>query len=279
VKEQAAEFCRLARCHVVYDGIDPAAFLSQPVENPAALRTRYGIGESARVVASVGGIQRRKGQLDLIEAAPPLVREFPDLVFVLAGEAGDADYLAAVDARIAELGLEPHFRLIGFEPHIRNLFSLAEALVHPSHSEGFSLAILEAMVSGLPVVATRCGGPEEIVEENISGLLVPVQSPDELARALRRLLADPEAARTMGEAAAARARAFSLDATAREVEEVYRQALASVGNEEILALRALLADLVAYEVLILARRAARHAAAAGPPAGKPTAPRNPPGGN
>jgi glycosyltransferase involved in cell wall biosynthesis len=220
------------------------------------------------VVASVGGIQRRKGQLDLVEAAAPLLQEFPDLVFLLAGEAGDAEYAATLDERIAALGLGGHFRRIGFEPEVRNLFSLSEALVHPSHSEGFGLAILEAMAAGLPVVATRCGGPEEMVEEGVSGFLAPVQSPRELGEALRRLMADRNAARSMGEAAAARARAFTLEATARRTEEVYQSL--SAPSPEKKAWRARLADFVANEVLTRARLAA-----AAPPPGPPPSPHSP----
>ena len=223
VAAQAAAFCRTARLQVVYDGFDLDAFLTQSVEDRAVLLARYGIGESARVVACVGGIQRRKGQLDLVEAAALLVSDFPDLVFALAGEAGDAEYLATINARIAELGLERHIRRIGFEPNVRNLLSVSEALVHPSHSEGFGLAILEAMAAGLPVVATRCGGPEEIVEDGLSGFLVTPQSPRDLAEALRRLLSDPGKARGVGQAAAVRARDFSLEETARRTEEVYRE--------------------------------------------------------
>lgn len=274
VEEQAAAVCRLAGRHVIYDGFDLAAFLGRPVEERGALLARYGIPATARVVASVGGIQRRKGQLDLVEAAAPLARDFPDLVFALAGEAGDGEYLEALRARIAGLGLADHFRFIGFEPNVRNLLSVSEALVHPSHSEGFGLAILEAMAAGLPVVATRCGGPEEIVEDGVSGFLAPVANPRDLGGALRRLLADPDAARAMGRAAAVRARAFSLEATARRTEEVY-QGL-RVLPEEARALRARLADFVAAEVLTRSRSAA---ASAAPPAGPPPSPRNPPTGS
>lgn len=268
VEEQASEVCRLAGRHVIYDGFDLDAFLGRPVEERGALLARYGIPETARVVASVGGIQRRKGQLDLVEAAAPLARDFPALVFALAGEAGDAEYLEALRARIAELGLADHFRFVGFEPNVRNLLSVSEALVHPSHSEGFGLAILEAMATGLPVVATRCGGPEEIVADGVSGFLAPARSPHELGGALRRLLADPDAARAMGRAAAVRARDFSLEATARRTEEVYRGL--RVPPEEVRAPRARLADFVTDEVLTRSR-----AAATVPPAEPPPSPHSP----
>ena len=113
------------------------------------------------------------------------------------------------------------------------------------------------MAAGLPVVATRCGGPEEIVEDGVSGFLVSVQAPGELAEALRCLLADPQAARAMGQAAAARAGAFSLEEAARRTEEVYEESLASSARRpEVRALRDRLADFVAGEVLSRTRQAA-----------------------
>lgn len=279
VEEQAATVCRLAPRHVIYDGFDIDAFLARPVEDRETLLARYRIPEGSRVVASVGGIQRRKGQLDLVEAAAQLVSEFPDLVVALAGEAGDAEYLAAVEARTAEPGLRDHVRLIGFEPNLPNLFSISEVFVHPSHSEGFGLAILEAMAAGLPVVATRCGGPEEIVEDGVSGLLVPVRSPRELADALRRLLRDREAARGLGRTAAQRARAFSLEETGRRTGELYAELLASAGERTgERALRARLADFVAAEVLTRGRLAAA-AAEIAPPPGPPPSPRSPRSGS
>ncbi|HEX4495760.1 MAG TPA: glycosyltransferase family 4 protein [Thermoanaerobaculia bacterium] len=275
VAAQAATVCRLVSRQVIYDGFDLEAFLARPVESPAALRARYGFEPSDRVVACVGGIQRRKGQLDLIEAAAPLVREFPHLILALAGVAGDAEYLAALETRIAELGLERHVRRIGFEPSIRNLFSVSEALVHPSHSEGGGLAILEAMAVGLPVVATRCGGPEEIVEDGVSGLLVPVGNPQELGGAIRRLLADPEGARAMGRAAAGRARGFSPTAMARRTGEIY-EGLSPISGETR-ALRARLADFVMDELLTRAHQTV--GAAADPRSTPPPAPRTPPRGS
>lgn len=268
VRRQAAEVCRLVPLRVVYDGFDLDRFLARPAADPQAIRARYGLAETARVVACVGGIQRRKGQLDLVEAAALLAADFPGLVLVLAGAAGDAEYLAALQARIAALGLGDRFRFIGFEPEIRDLLAISTALVHPSHSEGLGLAILEAMAVGLPVVATRCGGPEEVVEDGVSGLLVPPQDPPALAAALRRVLEDPSAARRLGAAAAARVRAFSLEGPARAMERIYRDLLAAPVER-----RARIAASVADEVLNRARLAAA------PPTEPPPAPRTPPGGS
>jgi glycosyltransferase involved in cell wall biosynthesis len=265
VERQAAASCRLTGRRVVYDGFDLDRFLARPVEERGAVLARYGIAENARVVACVGGLQRRKGQLDLVEAAP-LLKDLPGPVFALAGAEADAEYVAVLKARIAELGLSNRFRLLGFEPEVRNLLSISEVLVHPSHSEGFGLAVLEGMAMGLPVVTTRCGGPEEIVEDGVSGLLVPPESPRDLAAALRRALAAPH---ELGRMAAERARAFSLESTARRMEEVYAGLEVPSGGKR--AIRSRLADFVTDEVLTRARLAA--------PAAPPPSPRSPRSGS
>ena len=273
VERQAAASCRLADRRVVYDGFDLDRFLTRPVEERGAVLARYGIAENARVVACVGGLQRRKGQLDLVEAAAPLAREFPDLVFALAGAEADAEYVETLKARIAGLGLGERFRFLGFEPEVRNLLSISEVLAHPSHSEGFGLAILEAMAMGLPVVATRCGGPEEIVEDGVSGVLVPPQNPRDLAEAIWKLLADPD--RSLGRQATERARAFSLESAARHMEEIYAGLAAPSAEKR--ATRSRLADLMEAEVLTRARLAVSAAGAL--PPGPPPSPRSPRSGS
>jgi glycosyltransferase involved in cell wall biosynthesis len=207
--------------------------------------------------------------LDLVEAGARLAPALPTIVFALAGAAGDAEYADALRARIAEAGLDRHFRLLGFQAEVQDLLSIAQALVHPSHSEGFGLAILEAMAAGLPVVATRSGGPEEIVEEGVSGLLVPVGDPPALAAALRRVLAEEDLAAALARGGRARAGAFTLAATARRTEEVYRELVESPADAR--ADRAACGRTLVEEVLTRARRAA----ATAPPAAPPPPPRSP----
>lgn len=279
VERQAAEHCRRAERRVVHDGLDVAAFLARPVEARAALLARYGIPEGARVVACVGGLQRRKGQLDLVEAAALLRDDVPDLVLALAGEASEPAYAAAIEARAAELGLAGRVLRVGFEPNVRNLFSVADALAHPSHSEGFGLALVEAMAAGLPVVATRCGGPDEIVEDGVSGLLVPVSEPAALAAALRRVLLDDGCARSLAEGAARRARQFDLRATGAALGDLYDTVLAAraAGRPDAARERRDRARAIAGEVIARGRAAARQAG--DPPAAPPRRPRSDRGGS
>jgi glycosyltransferase involved in cell wall biosynthesis len=95
-----------------------------------------------------------------------------------------------------------------------------------SHSEGFSLAAVEAMAAGLPVVATRCGGPETIVEHGVTGLLVPAGQPAELAHGLRRLSEDPVLRARLGSAArASAAERFTLARQVSRYQDLYLECL------------------------------------------------------
>ena len=261
VETQMASVCQRTHRQVIYDGYDFETFLNRPAPDRAAIRAAYGIPASARVIATVGGIQRRKGQLDLVEAAASLIGDFPDVIFAIAGEGTDVEFRARLDRRIADLGLQKHVRFVGFERDIFNLLSVSELLVHPSHSEGFGIAILEAMAVGLPVVATRCGGPEEMIDSGTSGLLVPVSDPAALGDAIRAVLADPAQGRRMGQGASRSIRAFSLENTARTTESAYHHVFEQYPRDPAFrALRQRLGDFAAGEVLHRARQASALAA-------------------
>jgi type III pantothenate kinase len=103
------------------------------------------------------------------------------------------------------------------------LFSSACIFVSSSRREPFSSANLEAMAAGRPIVATRVGGNLEMVEDEVSGLLVEPEDPDGLAKAIQRLLEDPLRADVMGQVARERAEAFSFDAMVDRYETLYRE--------------------------------------------------------
>ena len=104
-------------------------------------------------------------------------------------------------AMARELGLGHQVRFLGQVRNVRAVMEGAAIFILPSLTEGVSLTLLEAMASGLPVVATRVGGTPEVVVEGETGLLVPPSSPDELAQAILNLLQDSELRRQMGEKA------------------------------------------------------------------------------
>jgi glycosyltransferase involved in cell wall biosynthesis len=121
-------------------------------------------------------------------------------------------------------------RLLGERRDIPELLGAADVFVLPSRSEGLPVSVLEAMVAGLPVVASRVGGVPELVAEGETGLLVAPGNSDELAAALKRVLADRELRRRLGTAGRARVeQQFDLDSFRRAHVDLYYRELAREG--------------------------------------------------
>lgn len=189
----------------------------------AEARPALGLQPEDHVVASVGRLSQEKGHDLLLAAVHELAPRVPRLRVLIAGT-GPAR--AGLEQTVAEQGLERHVRLVGQIDDVDLLLSATDVFAFPSRREGTPFAMLEAMSSGLPVVATRFGGADEIIDSGTNGLLVPLDSAAELAQALAAMLSDPASARAMGARGRATAARFSeeamitrtlelLDATAR----------------------------------------------------------------
>ena len=254
VRRQTAPRVPHARVEVVYDGFDAEAFRRLPVTPDAEFRARHDIAPGARVAVSIGGIQRRKGLLDLVEAAALARRS--DIVFLLAGAESEPEFAATLKERIGARRLADRFRFLGFQENVRDVLAHADVLVHPSLSEGFGFTVIEAMAAGRPVVATRCGGPEEIVREGVTGRLVAPGDPPALAAAIDRVLEDPGRAAAMGEAGRRDVERFTLEATARRTQDL-DDAIAAGQEAPQTASRRAAAGPIADEVLRRGRAAAR----------------------
>jgi glycosyltransferase involved in cell wall biosynthesis len=154
--------------------------------------------------------------------------------------AGDGPLQGALVTRTRELGLEHRVRFLGHRSDVEVVLAALDTFVLSSVSEGLSNTILEAMATGLPVVATRVGGADELVVDGDTGLLVSPGAPREMAGALRRLATDGRARRAMGAAGRTRAESeFALSTMIERYENLYVDlaALESSGNAERSALQ------------------------------------------
>jgi glycosyltransferase-like protein len=193
---------------VIANGVDAERFAGGTADDVGRGRWRDRLG---RYVLSLGGIEPRKGTLDLLEAYALLRQRRPDVGFVLAG--GETlfdyrDYRAAFDRRAAELGVEP--QLLGVVAHdeLPSLVAEASALGFVSTQEGFGLAPLEALAAGVPVVARDLPVLREVLGEHVTYARTPLAIADALERGLDAP-PDPDGGR-------AHARGFSWDRCAAE---------------------------------------------------------------
>ncbi len=185
----------------------------------AARRVLSGL-EGRTIVGHLGELDHsHKGQGTIIEAARALEAARPELAFVLAGEGRDAARFRAQAAGLRNV------RFAGFVEDVGDYLAAFDLFVYPSLHEGLGSALLDAMAFGLPIIASRVGGIPEIVEDGVNGLLVPPGQPDELARALVRLLDDPALCASMSRANRARAADFTAARMADAYEAIYRSLL------------------------------------------------------
>ncbi len=219
----ARRFARLAaardKVHVVLNGVDLERF--GPGAGDPALRRALGLPPAGPVVGYVGRLERGKGPDVLLAAAEVLHARRPDVSFLFVGDGPLAGELAM---RSSRAGLAAAF--VGRRRDLAALLRLSAVLAVPSRQEAFGRVLVEAMASGIPVVAARVGGIPEVVTDGRTGLLVPPEDPPALARALELTLADADATRARVRAATADARArFSLEAHTAGVARVYEAVL------------------------------------------------------
>ena len=202
---------------VIYNGVDVAALESK--------RKRHSDDGSIRI-GSLGNIRPAKAYDRLLEAARIVIDQRPEVRFVIAGEGKGRSLYRRLEQQRRDLGLQDKVEFFGFVEDIPGFLSRLDLFLLTSSSEGFSIATIEAMAAGLPVVATRCGGPEEIIEDGVDGRLVEANDPSAIAGGLLELIDNPERARALAEKGQAKAReTFGMDRMIQRYEDLYREVL------------------------------------------------------
>lgn len=209
--------------HVVYHGIDYSAARRGAAARKHA-RTTLAIDENDFVIGTVGNFRLEKDQRTLVKAMGILRLSHPDVTLVMVGFGPlEGELRRQVDA----LGLADAIRFVGSRNDVLELMPAFDIFVLSSLYEGLGIALVEAMASGLPCVATAVGGVPEVFDDGVEGLLVSPQDPPALAAALGKLYDDSDLRSEMGIAAVERARQFDIRRAVRRTEQIYDQVLAA----------------------------------------------------
>lgn len=213
------ERCPLDRIVVIPNGIDLGRVTGEPAgERPS-------IPGTGPIVGTIGRLSWKKGQKDLVAAAAMVLARVPEARFVLVGDGPLGDELRR---QVVELGIADRVHFLGAVADGARLLPLLDVFVLPSHIEGMSNGLIEAMAAGRPIVATDAGGNAEVVLDGQTGFIVPPRNPLCLAEAVVTLLKDPERARAMSAAGRVRAREhFSDGLMVSRLEGLYRTLLAA----------------------------------------------------
>jgi len=178
---------------VIHNGIVAENYRREE-QAPGFLRKQFGIPDDAPLVGYVGRLSPEKGQADLLAAAAQLMPQIPELSIALVGDGPDRDCLKR---RAESLGIANRVIFTGHLQDVRPVFRDIDVLALTSHTEGFPNVVLEALCMETPVVANDVGGVREIIEDGVTGVLLPPRSPDDIAQGLARMLKAPEWARSL----------------------------------------------------------------------------------
>jgi len=208
---------------LIYNGIKTADY-QRP--HSTRLRRKYGWSEDEVVIGSLGNIRPAKGYDILLRAAALLVQRGRRFHFVIAGQCNTSLYDDLLQLR-KELGLEETVQFLGYIDDAAEFLSNVDVFLSSSISEGLPLSAIQAMVAELPIVATRCGGYEELVTDRENGWLVEIGNPQAIADALETLAANPELRAALAEKAKRHAIAtFDLEVMLAAYENTYDELLA-----------------------------------------------------
>jgi len=229
VSNATGRFCRALgvsdhKIVVIHNGIDLSKLNS--IASKASIRARLGIGSKPLIVTAIR-LVKRKGPGNLVAAFSKVLKSKPEVKLAIAGKGPE---YANLRAMIKKLGVENSVFMLGFLPHeqVLELMAAADVFVLPSMIEACPFALLEAMAAGAPAICTRAGGIQEIIEDGVNGLMVPLASDDALANAILRILNDRKLAKRLRTNGSTTVREkFSWERTAKQTLALYE----AVGEE------------------------------------------------
>jgi len=201
---------------IIPNGVDFAKFLNVRGSTPH-IRDEF-------VILSVGRLEKVKGHKYLIEAFVDVKREIPGARLVLVGDGSERGNL---EKQADELGMGEDIEFVGERAHdeLPDWYNRADIFVMPSLSEGFGIAIIEAMASGLPVVATRVGGILDIIEDGVTGFLVEPKNSIAIRDSAVKILQSSEMRKRISDNAGYCVLQYNWDTIAQKVSLIYRSVL------------------------------------------------------
>ena len=189
------------------------------------LREELGLPADSLLLGTVAILRAKKGQAEILDAAPEVLKRFPQAHFVFAGDGPQTDNLKA---RIAAEGLAARVHLLGLRRDVTNVLASLDVFVLPTHQEALGTAFIEAGAMGLPTVATDVDGVPEVVQAGTTGLLVPDKEGKAPIEPICRLLGVPTCRQSMGHNASGFVRRkFDRAVMAEGMERLYQRLLGS----------------------------------------------------
>jgi glycosyltransferase involved in cell wall biosynthesis/ribosomal protein S18 acetylase RimI-like enzyme len=212
----------LRRISLLGNGVSLSRFTPGSLDEPSRrqIRREFDASDEDVVVGIVGRLVTEKGYPELFEAS----KQLSDGYVVVCIGPDDRDKSDALPAEMIQDATDNGVRFAGMRTDVDRLYGAMDIFILPSHREGFPRSAMEAAASGLPVIATDIRGCRDVVQDGVNGLLIPVQDPDAIAAAIRRLGDDSELRTSMGEAGRTKAtEEFDEERVVQRVVSAYRR--------------------------------------------------------
>lgn len=215
------------RISVIDNGIDLERFEGQ--RNAETVKKDLGINEGDVVIGTIGNLNREKGHVYLLEAAKEVVQKYDSVKFLLIG---DGELRQMLEKKVKNVGLDKHVIFTGIRNDIPELLSLLDIFVLASIREGLPMALLEAMASKTPVVASKVGGIPGLIEDRVSGILVEPKDIKGIAHGIMYLIKNPAKANILKKNALERiVNGYSSDTMCERYLSTYLQAIRLKGSD------------------------------------------------
>ncbi|RLB79057.1 MAG: hypothetical protein DRH24_13525 [Deltaproteobacteria bacterium] len=210
------------RIKVVYNGVDTSVFEGY---SKGEAKKSLGIPEDTVVFGAVSRLDRVKDHITMVDAFADVLSKGKECLLMIVGDGPEREN---IERRVQELGISDHVRMVGFTDEVPGHLAAMDLFLQPSREEGLSITILEAMASGVPVVATPVGGTPEMIEDGVTGRLVAIGDSRMLSSVMIEFLEEPQKFSLMAERALKRVKeSFTLSTMANEYEKIYREVLSS----------------------------------------------------
>jgi glycosyltransferase involved in cell wall biosynthesis len=216
---------------LIYNGVDLQRYNHQ--QPCCTLHEDYSIPESSPIVGVVARLEAEKGHRTLLDAWPAVQAVHPEAWLLIVGEGSERN---ALEAQAAGLGIAQRVVFAGRREDVPAVTAALDVAVLPSYREAQGLSVLEAMALSRPVVASRVGGIPEMIEDGVSGLMVPPNDPGALAGAINRLLSDHPFADTVARRGHDLVHErFCIELMVNAVETIYDEAAARIRASQSVA--------------------------------------------
>ncbi len=215
---------------IIHNGVDLEGF-SLNRTKAGMFRKKLGLPENAFVIGHLARVCPEKGQHILVDAIALVSDKHPEVYTLIVGDTSidsSATFLASLKQQVQERGLLEKVIFLGFVHNIAELYADLDLVVLPSLKEPFGRTLIEGMAMMKPVIGTRAGGADEVVEDGVTGLLVPAGDSIQLAKAILNVMENRDAAREFGANGRKRVeKFFSIDQNVRKTEQIYLEVLRS----------------------------------------------------